>query len=423
MIRRGSAWGERPADRQRDRRVILAETVSSSCIAGSLGATSKCSPISTNKAELPTNPHAQTAELSTHTSKSSLEQTACTVKKKAVKHAITTPNQTTCSVHSKILNVVITKNRKLNIFQTVNHSRIIWDPKLKPRGVLGGHLNIRSFKSKRDQIHQLLLDSNLDFLCLTETWLNENSPSSALHVPGYKVHREDRVGSKGGGDLIFVKDRFQCHEVQWSCNELECIGLNITLSPSMSFSLITLYRPPSSKNTFYEHFENMLKECNFNKEVIIIGDFNINWEDKASRKTLKQITDDFDLKQLINGPTRVTNSTRTQIDLIFSNRPKRIVKSFNMLTGLSDHNMILIARKLTNKRFTPFVQEQESLNIPKKMQGQFISAIQSINWYNILSGRSLEEDSQRFTQQLQRSIDTFTRTQRHKRKKRTPFFG
>jgi len=150
-----------------------------------------------------------------------------------------------------------------------------------------------------------------------------------------------------------------------------------------------------------------------------MGDFNINWEDKSVRKTLKQITDDCDLTQLINGPTRVTSSTRTQIDLIFSNQPKRIVKSFNMLTGLSDHNMILIARKLTNKRFTPFVQEQESSNIPKNMQGQFISAIQSISWDNILLGRSLEEDSQRFTQQLQRSIDAFTCRQRHRKKKNT----
>ncbi len=82
-----------------------------------------------------------------------------------------------------------------------------------------------------------------------------------------------------------MKDRFQCHEIQWSCNELECIGLNI-----MSFSLLVLYRSPSSKSIFYEHFKNMLKECNFNKELIIMGDFNINWEEKSARKSLKRIT-------------------------------------------------------------------------------------------------------------------------------------
>ncbi len=50
-----------------------------------------------------------------------------------------------------------------------------------------------------------------------------------------------------------------------------------------------------------------------------MGDFNINWEDKSTRKNLKQITDSFDLKQLISGPTRITNSTKSQIDLIFTN--------------------------------------------------------------------------------------------------------
>lgn len=59
----------------------------------------------------------------------------------------------------------------------------------------------------------------------------------------------------------------------------------------------------------------------------------------------RKITDHFDLKQMINGPTRITNSTSSQIDLIFSNRAERILKTFNMLTGLSDHNLILVARK------------------------------------------------------------------------------
>ncbi len=45
-----------------------------------------------------------------------------------------------------------------------------------------------------------------------------------------------------------------------------------------------------------------------------MGDFNINWDDKTIRKNLKQITDHFDLKQMINEPTIIINSTRSQID-------------------------------------------------------------------------------------------------------------
>lgn len=116
-------------------------------------------------------------------------------------------------------------------------------------------MNIRS-----DQVHHLLLDSNLDFLCLSETWLHKNTPSAALKVPGFNFYRRDRVGSKGGGVMIYVKDRIQCNEIHWSnCEELECIGLNIILSPQMSFTLIVIYRPPSSSISFYEKFEKLLK--------------------------------------------------------------------------------------------------------------------------------------------------------------------
>ena len=153
-----------------------------------------------------------------------------------------------------------------------------------------------------------------------------------------------------------------------------------------------------------------------------MGDFNVNWEVKSSRKSLKQITDSFDLTQLVNGPTRITKTTSTKIDLIFSNRPNRIDKSFNMLTGLSDHNLTLIARKLTKKRFTPFVQEQESLSIPKNMQDGFKSAVQNIDWEAVLMGNSLENDSQGFMQKLQSVIDNFTCRQK-RRKKKIQFLG
>ena len=135
--------------------------------------------------------------------------------------------------------------------------------------------------------------------------------------------------------MIYVKDSIQCNEIHWlNCKELECIGLNIILSPQMSFILVVIYRPPSSNIGFYEKFEKLLKECNFSKEVIIMGDFNINWEDKSSRKNLKQITDNFDLMQLISGPTRITKFTRTQIDLIFSNRPERKLRKTKHFASL-----------------------------------------------------------------------------------------
>jgi len=52
-----------------------------------------------------------------------------------------------------------------------------------------------------------------------------------------------------------------------------------------------------------------------------MGDFNINWSDKGGRKKLKNITDYFNLTQLIEQPTRITNRSETEIDLLFTKTP------------------------------------------------------------------------------------------------------
>ncbi len=170
------------------------------------------------------------------------------------------------------------KQRKLNIFQTVNNARVLWDPLAKPKGLLGGHLNICSVIAKSDQIKHLLLKSNLDFLFLSETWLHSNSPSA---VPDYNIFRKDRPEGKGGGLMCYIRDTIQCNLIHWSHDvNLECMDLIVTLSPQMHFTLLGLYRPPNSKSVFYDQLDSVLRECNFNKEVFLMGDFNINYEAK-----------------------------------------------------------------------------------------------------------------------------------------------
>ncbi len=210
--------------------------------------------------------------------------------------------------------------------------------------------------------------------------------------------------------MFYVKDNISCSQIQWCCdNELECIGLNITLSPQTSFT-VGLYRSPSSKITFFDQLSSILKECNFEKEVILMGDFNINWEDKCNRKALKQIANTFDLTQLIKGPTRITQSSKTQIDLIFSNKPERIVISFNMITGLSDHNLTLVARKLSKKHLSPCdVRKPSQLRIPKGEQNNFENAIKGISWNNSLSYTDIDSDCQVFLSIIQCTMNIFLR--------------
>lgn len=61
----------------------------------------------------------------------------------------------------------------------------------------------------------------------------------------------------------------------------------MTLAPQMTLTIIVIYRPPSANISFYDKLKGMLCQCDFRKEVIVMGNFNINWEDKTSRKKLK----------------------------------------------------------------------------------------------------------------------------------------
>ncbi len=111
---------------------------------------------------------------------------------------------------------------------------------------------------------------------------------------------------------------------------------------------------------------------------------------------------------MINGPTRITNSTRSQIDLIFSNRAERILNTFNMLTGLSDHNLILVARKLSSKRFNSFIRKYDSYGIPKRKLDDFRKAVHQIEWDDLLIGKDQDEDSQTFSKKLESTIKDFS---------------
>ena len=252
---------------------------------------------------------------------------------------------------------------------------------------------------------------------MSESWLKENSPCSAINVPGFNIFRNDRKQGRGGGVLCYVKETIRCNEINLIDCNLECLGLNIELSPEMSFTLIVLYRPPSSNISFYEKFRELLQQCDFNREVIVMGDFNVNWEDKSSKKHLKQVTDSFNLSQIINGPTRITNSSCTQIDLIFSNMPDRIIKSYNLITGLSDHNLTLIARKVNGKKVSSFSQRSDSMRIPKSKTGDFKDAVQNIKWDDLLKSDDLEYISQGFTEKLHNTIQVFSKKFRNKNKR------
>lgn len=136
-----------------------------------------------------------------------------------------------------------------------------------------------------------------------------------------------------------------------------------------------------------------------------MGDFDLNWEDKGKRDKLKTITDKYNLQQLIKGPTRIAKNSSTVLDLVFSSKPERIIQSYNLITGLSDHNLTLVARKLTKNRFkntTPHHTDIMS-HIRKSKQPAFDSEINDLFWDDVLSTEDVEHGCDLFTTKIEES--------------------
>ena len=81
------------------------------------------------------------------------------------------------------------------------------------KGVKFIHMNTRSIFRKIDEIR--LLYSSFDFICCSETWLDDRYTDAMLCIDGMKLFRLDRPinprghyrYNSGGGVCIFLKEK------------------------------------------------------------------------------------------------------------------------------------------------------------------------------------------------------------------------
>ena len=88
------------------------------------------------------------------------------------------------------------------------------------------------------------------------------------------------------------------------------------------------------------------------KKYYIMGDFNCNMLPasfyNANTQALLNITDIYNLKQLITEPTRITPLSSTLIDVIFTNLPDNTTCSGVSHIGISDHSLIYVYHKISS---------------------------------------------------------------------------
>ena len=190
--------------------------------------------------------------------------------------------------------------------------------------------------------------------------LDQSVPDHEIRIAGYDVVRKDR-NRQGGGVAVFLRNTIN-YKIRSDLNDdnLETITLEVTKPKSKPFLINAWYRPPNTASASLSIYEELIARLdNENKEVILIGDFNCDWSRLANNeasnatKKLAETTNIFQFEQLIKEPTRVTPTTKTLIDLVFTNRPELINASGVICLGISDHNLIYVQRKISITREKP----------------------------------------------------------------------
>ena len=200
-----------------------------------------------------------------------------------------------------------------------------------------------SLKKHIDPVKVLLFDISIDVLAINETRLDSTISDNEMHVPGYDIVRRDRnVNGRlgGGGGCFYVRCNINYSpRLDLSIDQIENLCIEIRKPKCKRFLVATWYRPPDSLISTFSYFETLVGRIDAeNIEYYLMVDLNCDLSSKEldhNSTKLMNIADLYNLHQVINEPTRITISSSTMIDLIFTNTVDKIVCSVSLMSVLA----------------------------------------------------------------------------------------
>ena len=142
-------------------------------------------------------------------------------------------------------------------------------------------LNARSIINQKTELNIMVDDIKPHIIGITESWANNDITNAKLGLEGYVMFRKDRIGKRGGGVLLYIKDTIPAYEVQLQeeadCNE--AIWCNLVTGHT-TVIIGVVYRCLNITKQNNEKIHNAINEVS-KGDCIIMGDFNhgnIKWD-------------------------------------------------------------------------------------------------------------------------------------------------
>ena len=273
--------------------------------------------------------------------------------------------------------------------------------------------NARSLPKKFIQFEALLAElstQNFSFeiLTFTEIWL-DNHLEAGINFDTYiPVMKHKSPVKEGGGLAIFVKThiRFKLrNDLTFPIdkqNQFDGIFIEIESHDKQTRPLVlgNIYRSPSynSITDFSQSLSLIIERLNSeNKDIVIVGDMNIDLIKSETHRETSEFLDNMisnDLFPKITLPTRVTHTSATLIDHIYTNNKQHSTIAGTIKTDISDHFSNFILFKWTPTKSSPkFITYR---NCSKIAIENLNKALQETNWTSILNNTNVDSAYDKF---------------------------
>ena len=217
--------------------------------------------------------------------------------------------------------------------------------------IIFAYLNINSIRNKFENL-RLIINENVDILCIAETKIDESFPTAQFVLPGYhKPYRLD-ISDRQGGLLVYIKSHLPSRLLSThpSPKDIQAIPFELNLRKE-KWMFVCIYRPPKQSSQYFldnlsliiDHYSGTYDN------YIVLGDFNID----PKNSKLTSFMQSFNLYNLIKSNTCFKGGGSC-IDLILTNRKYCFKHTSTFETGLSDHHHLIYSMlKTTFKKEEP----------------------------------------------------------------------
>ena len=218
------------------------------------------------------------------------------------------------------------------------------------------HINTNWLRAKIEEIRLLVHVCKVDILAVTESHLSEDTVNTEISIEDYLLLRKDRTGQSNhwGGTVIYYHKDLHIYELDIPENNMEAIWMEAVMM-SQKIVIACIYRPPKDK-AFISNFRKIAEKFCHRSNVLLLGDFNIDLSaDQESQQTrhFKQTLYELNLTNVIKNYTRVTDRSKTLIDLALTIDTSKVSKCGTFPIGLSDHDLIYTVININREKTPP----------------------------------------------------------------------